>query len=98
MLCGPRPLFWPLETCKMWVASPDFDDEMTDFAPASAVFQVFADDQLLCETPVMHPNQAWGLHVPLPEGRRQIRLVVTDAGDGIHGDHGDWANAGFLTH
>jgi hypothetical protein len=28
---------------------------------------------------------------------RQLRLVVTDAGDGIAADHADWVDAGFMT-
>jgi hypothetical protein len=26
-------------------------------------------------------------------GRQQLKLVVNDSGDGINGDHGDWANS-----
>jgi len=27
---------------------------------------------------------------------KELRLVVTDAGDGIGFDHGDWVNAGLV--
>ena len=82
---------------KAFVAVVGIDDEMIDFAPASVTFQVLADDRLLKETPIMRPGQYWHLNVKLPADTQRVRLIVTDAGDGINGDHGDWANAGFRT-
>ena len=82
---------------KAFVAVVGIDDEMINFAPASVTFQVLADDRLLEETPVMRPGQYWHLNVRLPADTQRVRLIVTDAGDGINGDHGDWANAGFRT-
>ena len=82
---------------KAFVAVVGIDDEMIYYMPASVTFQVLADDRLLEETPVMRPGQYWHLNVKLPDDTKRVRLIVTDAGDGINGDHGDWANAGFLT-
>jgi cytoskeletal protein CcmA (bactofilin family) len=67
------------------------DDEVG--SDGSAIFQVWADDQLLFDSGVMAGNtrtERLRLNVA---GRQQLRLVVNDAGDGINGDHGDWANA-----
>jgi len=83
---------------KAFVAVVGIDDEMIDFKPASVTFQVWTDDRLLEESPLMKPGQYWHLNVKLPEDAKRVRLIVTDGGDGIHGDHGDWANAGFVTH
>lgn len=82
---------------KAFVAVVGIDDEMIHFLPASVTFQVLADDRLLEETPIMRPGQYWHLNVTLPNDTQRVRLIVTDAGDGTNGDHGDWANAGFVT-
>ena len=88
---------------KVFVAVVGIDDEMIHFLPASVTFQVLADDRLLEETPIMRPGQYWHLNVTLPDDTQRVRLIVTHAGDGvkydgsINGDHGDWANAGFVT-
>jgi len=79
-----------------FVAIVGVDDEMKDFSPASVVFRVLADENVLHESPVMRPGQVWHINVPLPAEYRLIRLLADDAGDGINGDHGDWAEAGFI--
>ena len=38
-----------------------------------------------------------GLDVELTERHKELRLVVTEAGDGINADHTDWVDAGFGT-
>ncbi|MBE7558979.1 NPCBM/NEW2 domain-containing protein [bacterium] len=60
------------------------------------IFQVWMDDKLLAESPLVRANDAWHLDVPLPPGGKMVRLVATDAGDGINCDHADWADAGFI--
>ncbi|MBN1343678.1 MAG: NPCBM/NEW2 domain-containing protein [Phycisphaerae bacterium] len=82
---------------KAFVAVVGVDDEMRDYDHASVVFQVFADDTLLDQTSVMRLGQVWHINAKIPEGSRRIRLILTDAGDGATCDHGDWADAGFLT-
>lgn len=37
------------------------------------------------------------VEIEIPEGARQLRLVMDGAGDGVEDDCGIWANAGFLT-
>jgi hypothetical protein len=63
---------------------------------------VYADDQLLAETPVLK-NMAdpHSIDVPLPRGvdgrgATKLRIVVDDAGDGPNDDHTDLFNAGFV--
>jgi hypothetical protein len=40
--------------------------------------------------------RAWSFDVELSSRFKELRLVVTDAGDGIAADHADWVEAGFL--
>lgn len=82
-------------TARAFVATVGVDDEMRAYTMASVVFQAFADGDLLAATPVLRLGDVWHLNVPIPPGRKQLRLVVTDAGDGMNCDHADWANAGF---
>jgi hypothetical protein len=67
------------------------DDE--EGAEASAVFEVWADGRLAYRSPTMTPNSATKLVSLDVTGVRTLELVVTDAGDGIHHDHADWADA-----
>lgn len=59
----------------------------------SVVFQVWLDDRKVFESAIMHagdPPQAIKIDI---SGVTALRLVVTDAGDGNHCDHADWAGA-----
>jgi hypothetical protein len=58
----------------------------------SVVFRVLADDRLLFDSGVMRNRQTAAVDIPLA-GVRQLRLVVTDAGDGYFSDSADWAAA-----
>ena len=59
----------------------------------TVVFQVFGDDRLLSESGVMHGLRgSKEIDVPL-EGVKQLRLVVTDAGDNYFSDCANWAGA-----
>jgi alpha-D-xyloside xylohydrolase len=78
---------------RRFVAIVGVDDEGEK--PGSVVFQVFADEALLYESAIIETGDWDAVDVAIPEGARQLRLVVTDGGDGINFDHGDWANAGF---
>jgi hypothetical protein len=78
---------------KRFVAVVGLDDERPT---GSVVFQVYADKRKLADTPVMKQGILWHLNVELPADTKQVRLVVTDAGDGNGADHGDWIDAGFL--
>ena len=76
-----------------FVALVGLDDERPS---GSVVFQVYADKQKVADTPVMTKGVLWHLDVAIPPGVKQLRLVVTDAGDGVGADHGDWLDAGFI--
>jgi transglutaminase-like putative cysteine protease len=80
-----------------FVAVVGVDDEMSADSPASVVFKVFFDDHLVKQTPLLRPDQPMPLNLPIPKGSSQIRLVVTDGGDGANSDHADWCHAGFIT-
>ncbi len=58
----------------------------------SVVFQVYGDDKLLFDSGTLYNRQTTSIDVPL-EGVRQLRLVVTDAGDGYLCDNANWAAA-----
>ena len=67
------------------------DDEVG--SAGSAVFEVYVDGVLRART-----GRRTGADGPLPlslsvAGARTLRLVVTDAGDGIGSDHADWLDA-----
>jgi hypothetical protein len=56
-------------------------------------FQVFVDDEKVFDSGVMKGKMA-AKHLTVPlDGADELRLVVTDAGDGINCDHADWADA-----
>lgn len=63
----------------------------------SVVFQVYVDGQLAAESSVMRrgtPSEHFSVDLA---GASTLRLVVTDAGNGIANDHANWAGAKFLT-
>lgn len=66
------------------------DDEMTSYGKSSVVFKVFGDDRKLFESGILS-NGSPPCHIVVSVvGCQELRLVVTDAGDGINGDHADW--------
>ncbi|GHT17861.1 alpha-galactosidase [Planctomycetales bacterium] len=61
----------------------------------SIVFQVFLDDQLVWESGVMRAKEpAKKINLPLNKAKI-MRLVVTDAEDGISNDHANWCEGQF---
>jgi glucose/arabinose dehydrogenase len=67
------------------------DDEVTSVG--SVVFQVYVDNVLKYTSPTMTAGSATlPLVVPIA-GASQLRLVVTDSGNGNTNDHADWAGA-----
>jgi hypothetical protein len=67
-----------------------------DAGAGSVVFQVYADDAKLAESPLLRRGAVHRFNVPLPAGAARLRLVVTDGGDGNNGDLADWADAGLI--
>jgi hypothetical protein len=59
----------------------------------SVVFELFADDESLWKSAVMRPADAAVKVSVALVGRNELRLVATDAGDGITCDCADWCDA-----
>lgn len=66
------------------------DDEVG--SRGSVVFQVFLDGRKAFDSGVMTGASATRSAEVDITGARELRMVVTDAGDGKHYDHADWAN------
>ncbi len=68
----------------------------------SVVAKVYLDGNLVDESPVLRAGDPpWNIDVairarPMARAPRQIRLVLTDGGDGNHSDWGEWVEAGFI--
>ena len=74
-----------------WVGVDDFLKNHPEAPKASVVFQVFGDGTKLFDSGVMRINDP-AKHVSVDvAGVQELKLVVTDAGDGISCDHADWA-------
>jgi hypothetical protein len=83
----------PWERFEAWVG---VDAAMRQYQEASVVFKVLGDGRELFQSGVMRAETpAARVSVPLA-GVRQLKLVVTDAGDGRNCDHADWAEAVLL--
>jgi hypothetical protein len=91
---------------KRFVATVGLDDEKRDDPRGSVTFEVYGDVKemgeppvLLAESPVVSAKtvRGWAFDVALNARFKQLRLVVTDAGDGIACDHADFVNAGFVS-
>ncbi|GIG60876.1 hypothetical protein Lfu02_52480 [Longispora fulva] len=77
-------------TCTTFTADVGVDDEVG--VTGSVTFQVYRDTTLVADSgPVTYADAAKRLTAGLAGGQ-QLRLVVTDAGNGIGYDHADWAN------
>jgi hypothetical protein len=88
-----------------FVAVVGIDDSQKNDPRSSVVFQVYGDVKemgekpaLIAESPVLSDKslRSWAFNLELNSRFKQLRLVVTDAGDGIAADHADWVEAGFL--
>jgi hypothetical protein len=94
------------ERATRFVALVGIDDSQKADPRSSVVFQVYGDVKemgekpaLIAESPVLSDKspRCWAFDLELNSRFRQLRLVVTDAGDGIAADHADWVDAGFIT-
>ncbi len=89
-----------------FVAVVGIDDSQQKDPRSSVVFQVFGDVKemgekpaLIAESPVLCDKslRTWAFNLELNTRYKELRLVITDAGDGIAADHADWVDAGFIT-
>jgi hypothetical protein len=77
--------------CTEFSASVGVDDEVGALGGLS--FQVYGDATLLAERgPLTGASPTAQIDVDVT-GRTQLRLVVTDGGNGLDYDHADWADA-----
>jgi len=72
----------------------DQEKNMNDVG--SVGFQVWADGEKLFDSGTMRRDTPAKFIDVDVSGRKQLKLVVTDAGDGIGNDHADWAGAQFV--
>ena len=80
---------------RRFTAQVGVDDEKRD-SPATVVFQVWVDGAKQFDSGVMRGGQTdRSVDVAL-DGADELRLVVTDAGDGINSDHADWGDAHLI--
>lgn len=77
-----------------FAARAGIDEEKPD--KGSVVFEVLGDGQVLARSGVLGPTDAAHAFDVDVSGVRQLTLRVTDGGDGIDSDHGDWADAQLL--
>ncbi|ABF44077.1 NPCBM/NEW2 domain-containing protein [Deinococcus geothermalis] len=80
--------------CQTFTAQVGIDDEVGN--RGSVVFQVFADGTKVYDSGVLRGTDAPKTLSVSVAGKQELRLVVTDAGDGISYDHADWANPKLL--
>lgn len=71
------------------------DDEVGDYG--SLIFRVFGDGKLLYESGTLTGKDAAEKVDVDASNVNELKLVVTDAGDGMSNDHADWANAKLST-
>ena len=80
-----------LGRCQRFTVDLGIDDEVR--GRGSTTFQVYGDGVQLFDSGVLTGKDATrSINVDIA-GRQQLRLVVTDGGDGLDYDHADWANA-----
>ncbi|THF86231.1 glycosyl hydrolase [Deinococcus sp. KSM4-11] len=77
--------------CSTFASDIGVDDEVG--TSGSVVFQVWADGTKLYDSGTMTGSSATKSVSVSVSGKKELKLVVTDAGDGNSYDHGDWANA-----
>ncbi|MCU1328812.1 MAG: hypothetical protein JWN34_4182 [Bryobacterales bacterium] len=78
--------------CSAFASTVGVDDEVPA-GSGSVIFQVWGDGAKLYESPrLVSGNAALPINVDV-SGRKDLSLVVTDAGDGNGYDHADWASA-----
>ncbi|GIG59930.1 alpha-galactosidase [Longispora fulva] len=77
--------------CTTVTADVGVDDEKT--TAGSVVFQIWKDTTKVADSGVKTYTQAATHLTADVTGGSTLRLVVTDAGDGVGSDHADWGNA-----
>ncbi|AGP59984.1 alpha-galactosidase [Streptomyces rapamycinicus NRRL 5491] len=79
--------------CSRFTAQVGVDDE--EGTAGTVGFEVWADDAKVASSKTLtNADPATALDAAIG-GAKTVRLVVTDGGDGVTSDHGDWADAAF---
>ena len=78
--------------CSRFKASVGVDDEMSG-SDGSIEFEVYAGATKVFDSGVMTAASATQLVDVSIAGASELRLVITDGGDDVDYDHGDWADA-----
>ena len=78
------------EQFSAWVG---VDDSMIPYKLGSVVFNIIVDGKTLFESGVMKYGDAPQQITISVVGARELKLIATDGGDNINGDHADWADA-----
>ncbi|MEU6192464.1 NPCBM/NEW2 domain-containing protein [Streptomyces sp. NPDC047061] len=79
------------KACEKVTADVGVDDE--EAANGTVSFEVWADGTKVASTGVLTTDMPAQPLTADVTGAEVVRLVVTDGGDGITSDHGDWADA-----
>ncbi|GGJ98301.1 hypothetical protein GCM10007063_20750 [Lentibacillus kapialis] len=80
-----------------FTAKAGVDDEVSSASAASVVFQVWGDSEKLYDSGLMTAeDDAKAVDVDIA-GVNELKLVVTDSGNGNGSDHADWAGAKFIS-
>ena len=91
---------------QQFVAVVGLDDEKRDDPRSSVAFEIYGDVKEMGEQPVLLGRspvlssktvRSWSFQLDLDARLKELRIVVTDAGDGIASDHADLVEAGFVT-
>ena len=78
-------------------ASIGVDQEVGTNQASSVQFKIYGDNKELYSSDIMtEETQFKNINVNI-EDVKELKLVLNNASDGTHRDHGDWANARFTT-
>ncbi|MFJ9819670.1 NPCBM/NEW2 domain-containing protein [Streptomyces sp. NPDC101151] len=83
--------FYTGKACAKVTADVGVDDEKA--TKGTVAFEIWADGTKVASTGVLTTAQPAQPLTADVSGAQEIRLVVTDGGDGIDSDHADWADA-----
>ena len=89
---APADIRYPANGCSLFTTNVGVDNEVG--TNGSVVFQIWVDGVKQYDSGVMTGGvAAKSASIPLTGSNKELRLVVTDAGDGNSFDHADWAGA-----
>lgn len=90
---APSEVSVPVNGAKYFSAKVGVDAEVA--GSGSVTFQVWSGTTKLADSGLLKGGQAARQMIVDVAGRSEIRLVVTDGGNGNGADHADWADSGF---